>query len=321
MRGRRTILLRYAFALAALALIALTIDIEAVRGVLAKASIPWVLASFALGFSLVALNTWKWRLLIASQMRPPSFPTLLRLNFAAALYGTILPGQIAGEAVKIARIARGKRDARVLVASVLADRVTGFLGLVAVGVAGVVFGSAPSAVATSIVVVFVLSVAAAISITYVPAASAPNADRNGALVRAARSVRSVLAALAGFRARPAAVAAACVLSVLYQVGVTGTVALFARALGMDVGWLDMAWITAIVAVVQLLPITVASIGTREGALIGALAVLGITQADALALSLLVLAGNVVLAVTGAIVELQPGRWPVAADPPALEQQG
>jgi glycosyltransferase 2 family protein len=315
MSDRRKLVLRYVFAIGALLVLFRLVDPSVVVDSIAGASPAWVAVAFALAFALIGLNTVKWRVLVASQLSsPPSLMRLARLNLASALYGTLLPGQLAGEAVKVVRLARDSRDRVTLVGSVLADRVTGFLGLLLIGLVGALVAGAPLAVTITLAVSLLFALGVSVAISFVPARMAGPERAGGIVRRLVRGARATLAATAGYRQSPGTLVVALVLSVMFQAGVTMVIGLLARSLDMHVGWSDLAWVTAIVSVVQLLPITVASVGTREGAFMVLLVSLEQTRPDALALSLLVLASNLALALVGAIAELLP-------DPAANEQIG
>jgi hypothetical protein len=60
----------------------------------------------------------------------------------------------------------------------------------------------------------------------------------------------------------------------------------ARALGLELGLLEIAWVRSAALVVGLLPVTVGGLGLREGTVVALLAVFGVSSADALSLSLL-----------------------------------
>ena len=60
----------------------------------------------------------------------------------------------------------------------------------------------------------------------------------------------------------------------------------ARALGLELGLVQIAWVRSAALVVGLLPVTVGGLGLREGTVVAMLAVFGVGAADALSLSLL-----------------------------------
>lgn len=62
--------------------------------------------------------------------------------------------------------------------------------------------------------------------------------------------------------------------------------ILARAIGLDLGLLEIAWVRSASQIVGLLPVTVGGLGLREGTTVLLLALFHVAAADALALSLL-----------------------------------
>ena len=86
-------------------------------------------------FLALFINTLKWKLLLQNY----ALGQLFSLNIIAIYYSLILPGQLAGEAVKTYKLGRGKRDAEKIAASVVIDRITGFLGLILIALIGLMW--------------------------------------------------------------------------------------------------------------------------------------------------------------------------------------
>jgi uncharacterized protein (TIRG00374 family) len=305
---------RYALALVAAALLVTFVDVQAVAEAIASADPLLVGLGILLGFASWALNTVKWQGLLRSRGIHARFVALYRLNLTGALYGTVLPGQVAGEAAKMLRLARMPSERATLVASVAADRVLGLVGLCFVGLVGVTLsddvpqtmlvviaaGTAVTLVATTIA--FLGPRRRGDADAGMPDAIAKSPPRAARLVA---GMKRLWAALAEFRDAPVAVALALLLSIAFQFLITLNVAVFAWSIQLDVGVTDMAWIMAVVAVVQLAPITVAAVGTRDVAFVVLLGSLGVSSAEAIALSTLVLLGNVAIAMAGVVSELVP----------------
>jgi uncharacterized membrane protein YbhN (UPF0104 family) len=99
--------------------------------------------------------------------------------------------------------------------------------------------------------------------------------------------------------------------------------LLARAAGLDTGFLTLAWARTVVFALNMLPITVAGLGVREGALLFLLQPAGAAAEDVLAFSLLAFLNTLALAALGGLFEAHAlllgrsdGRR--AAQPPGRE---
>ena len=77
---------------------------------------------------------------------------------------------------------------------------------------------------------------------------------------------------------------------------------FARACNIDLAFITIAWMQAIVSLLILLPITLSGLGVREGALVLMTARHGVTAPLALTWSLLIFAGTVAVAAIGGLIE-------------------
>jgi len=84
----------------------LFVDMRVVGHAIAAAN-GWLFAAATLvSFVAFGLTTAKWLVLLRSRSLEVGFMELMRLNLVAALYATVLPGQVAGEGVKIVRLLR-----------------------------------------------------------------------------------------------------------------------------------------------------------------------------------------------------------------------
>jgi len=115
--------------------------------------------------------------------------------------------------------------------------------------------------------------------------------------------RTVLVAVNTFRSPPSTLVVAVSISIVFQALLTVVVFLLSKSLGLEIPIMDLAWIFAVASVAQMLPVSVAGIGMREGTIVYLLGQQGVSAPDALALSLLILTGNLIVAAIGAFSEL------------------
>lgn len=93
-----------------------------------------ILPTFLLFYVAFFVASVKWKVLLPAH----KVWSLLRFNFIGHFYSFVLPGQVAGDAIKAYFLGKGKGDAEKVVASVLIDRLTGFIALLLVSVGGFV---------------------------------------------------------------------------------------------------------------------------------------------------------------------------------------
>ncbi len=296
------------------ALLLWRVDVAEVGRVLAVASPGLMGVAGLLFFLMHVLNALKLRVLLP-ELRAGR---LLAYTLVAQLYALVLPGQLAGEAVKAYRLSRGEGRGEGqgeigggrIVSAVAFDKVTGIAGLLLLTGGGLAVQSAHFGDGLLVGVGLVLTglVAATALLAWAPA-------------------RSLLLALLGWRAGPRREAwllgplrrfleAWCeqtrqpgraLLSVAGGIAVQVAAVAGSQALGLAVG-IDQpfsVWgaVIGLMSVIVLMPVTVAGIGLREASLVGLLNLVGVPHAQSLALGFGILAFQVMVALLGAVIDL------------------
>ncbi|WP_042692498.1 lysylphosphatidylglycerol synthase transmembrane domain-containing protein [Azospirillum sp. B506] len=300
------------------ALLLWRVDVAEVGRVLAVAS-PGLMGLAGLLFFLMhGLNALKLRVLLP-ELRAGR---LLAYTLVAQLYALVLPGQLAGEAVKAYRLSRdeghrrgmdgrpGREDGGRIVSAVAFDKVTGIAGLLLLTGGGLAVQSARFGDGLLVAVGLVLAglVAATALLAWAPA-------------------RALLLALLGWRAGPKREAwllgplrrflkawrdqtrrpGRALLSVAVGIAVQVAAVAGSQSLGLAVG-IDQpfsVWsaVIGLMSVIVLMPVTVAGIGLREASLVGLLDLVGVPHAQSLALGFGILAFQVMVALLGAVIDL------------------
>lgn len=294
------------------ALLLWRVDVAEVGRVLAMAS-PGLMGLAGLLFFLMhVLNALKLRVLLP-ELRAGR---LLAYTLVAQLYALVLPGQLAGEAVKAYRLSRdeGQGQGEVgggrIVSAVAFDKATGIAGLLLLTGGGLALQSARFGDGLLVAVGLVLAglIAATLLLAWAPA-------------------RILLLALLGLRAGPKREAwllgplrrfleawrdqtrrpGRALLSVAGGIAVQVAAVAGSQALGLAVG-IDQpfsVWsaVIGLMSVIVLMPVTVAGIGLREASLVGLLDLVGVPHAQSLALGFGILTFQVMVALLGAVIDL------------------
>jgi hypothetical protein len=77
---------------------------------------------------------------------------------------------------------------------------------------------------------------------------------------------------------------------------------FARAVGAHVDFVSVMWMRGLLQTALLLPLSIAGLGVREVSLVGLGALVGVPAPAAVAWSLAILAGSVLVALAGGLLE-------------------
>ncbi len=219
-----------------------------------------------------------------------------RFTMIAVLFGTALPGQLAGDAVKAFRLARAAPDVgevTAAVAAVAVDKIIGMFALLlltalGLGLNAAIFGQ-PVVIAAGVVTVLIPVALAVVLSAPLPAWL----GKWGQEFAAWRTVALTRSALSRSLA----------LGIVFQMFSIAAFAILGNALGIDLTATAWAVIVGLISVILLVPVTVAGLGLREGSLVAVLAMLGQGTGPALALSFSLLALNLLGAGVGLVLDL------------------
>jgi len=296
-------MIRMVGTLLALGLLLALGQVSEIVSAIAGASIVLAATGIALTFVAFGVSTLKWQRLLASRNIVVGFGRLYSLNMLAQLYSLVLPGQLAGEAVKTIRVIHEAERRSVLVASVALDRITGLAGLLIIGLAGWAAVGASREPAAGAVLGVALVVLLVASWLLASGADKKASQAVGMFSRVASATGRFRCAWREYRDDSAALLEALCLSIVFQGLLAFSTWVFTRALGLEISVWDVAWVFAFVSVAQILPISMAGVGTRDGALVGLLAGFEVSQANALALSFLILMSFLAQGLVGAVVDI------------------
>lgn len=281
-----------------------TIDPQVVASALAAAHRSDLL--LALGATVLAwvLMAVKWRTLVHQHI---STATALSLTFRSLFYGFVLPGQVASDIYRSVVFMR-RGIAAMGMASVITDRVLGLLALVVVGFAGATFSPglrATESWAWVMAATAMLGIACVGTLLVLPKLSHLLVRWSPSPGSARQRLHARLCSLAdAFASFPAATRARAFLySLLFQTLCVLALFFLGQAFGAGVSLPDWGWIFALASVVLLLPISIGGIGLREGTLVGALGLIGVSASTSLPIGVALTLLTSIGALAGASLEI------------------
>lgn len=240
------------------------------RSVLARANVPLLLVLFAFYVSSTFLWAMRWRALLAVADVRVSLRAVWRVTLEAQAGGILLPGGVAGDALRIAFVrarAEGSGDGALarIIASVVVDRILGLATMATLAAAAsLVFGAGAGSAGAYFQAVLAIPVVAALGwIVLVRVARAkPAWLERGSLGRVTGPIFAYVGAEGGGRALLRGAAASLALSGVQLVVVRGLVA----ALGVTPT--REAWVyvgTTLASIVGALPLAPGALGTADAA--------------------------------------------------------
>jgi uncharacterized membrane protein YbhN (UPF0104 family) len=268
-----------------------------------------LLAAYLMPLPAIALRALRWRLLLGRRGAPWRGRELLALYAQSIAAGVATPGRL-GDLAKGALVSgRGVGLARGLWSALL-DRLAdlGFLALLASGAAAL--HAAPQLGRGALLAPVALSLpAGSAALAFL---SGPGAGRWAARLSALLGRRYSLE-IPPDPGTGAGGALGCSLLTLASWALTYAANdLYCASLGLDVGYLEIAGISAVTSLVAALPISIAGAGTRDAALIVLLAPYGATPAEAVALSALMLSNVLFVGALCALAYLWTPPAPLTA---------
>lgn len=266
------------------------------------ATLLWLGAALLATFVGVVLASLRWQRVLTALGLPAPTSTLVRHYLAGQFVGNFLPTTIGGDVLRVTRLSAANGETPRTVASVVLERLTGWLVLPVLTLFALLVNPglrrvAPVAAHTA--TTLAVATLAGLALVLAVAASPRVGGRLGSAGGWRRFTGAVHLGLDRVRHHPGLAFEILTVGFAYQLAVTLAAFLAAKTLGLHVGWTAVLAFFPVVAIVQVLPLTVSGLGTREAALVFFLAPLGVARPDAFALGLLVYLVNLAVSLLGA----------------------
>ncbi len=265
-----------------------------------------------LGGALALLAWWlsavRWWC-IAPEFR---LAEVVRMTFIALFYGTVLPGQVAGDVVKAYRLSASQQHGGHAAAATLIDRGVAMLALFLIGgIATTQLSEAPDGLRIALWICCAGLVCGG-GLLAVPSVrdrlvASTQMSGSGRLARALEFLQRLAHALHDALRRPKRILACFVLALVFHAICVVIHMLLGHALGIAIGINAWCLVYAGVSVLMLLPVSVAGIGLREGSYVGLLALFGVNRETALAISITFFAYTLFGALLGLMAEIVAPR--------------
>jgi uncharacterized protein (TIRG00374 family) len=265
------------------------------------AALAWAAAGLVVMLGAVVLATLRWQRVLTALELPADLPPLLSHSLAGQFVANFLPSTIGGDVLRVARLSASNGQAPASFASVVLERLTGFVVLPLITLVALV--SHPSLLhlgaATRLALALSLGTLAALVVILALAANPRIGTRLAANRSWLRFVGAVHLGLRQIRQHPGAVLSVLLTAVAYQLTVVVAAWIGTRALGIELGWAPVMAFIPVVAMAQVVPVSVNGLGLREGALVLLLGPLGVATGQAVALGLFLYVMNLVVSLLGA----------------------
>ena len=281
--------------------------IELAEFVEALCASHWWLFAISTGILCVRplIATLRWAVVLAAVRINVSMFSLFYWYMTAAFFNMFLPTALGGDLVRTYHLAKHTRRNADSVASVLMDRILGFLALI--GMAVVALACSPKAREQPTVYLAVLGGAVLYSAVLVAlfhrrfGEGAVRLLAHLGFARLAEKARRGYEALNRLQEHKRILAVAFVLSLGFQSLVIVSTYLVGLSLELRVDW-DYYFIAIpIIWMLTMLPVSISGIGVRETGFVLFFTAVGVTTADALLLSILTFSQLVIVGLLGGVL--------------------
>jgi len=300
---------KWALSIVLLALVLWHVPLEEIGKELGKAKPGWVISGFALYIVMRVASAYRMYVITQHQEMSLSTFEIFKIGLVTSFFGLFLPGHIAGGAIRWHMLSSKDNKGVEALASVAFDRVNDMIVMISMGFICLLAASPPSVspvvpwiLAGSLV--FLLSIYAMLLNPWTTRLTLRMADGIGLRRRPwfYSLVMRLIVSMQRFHRFPGSVRIQLWgLSFLFHA--LGTLAYFLLAGAIDLGLSlnDCAWLRAILHLLFLLPLSVSGIGVRESALVVLLFPLGISSAQAIAYSFLLMGILLLMAGIGGLL--------------------
>ncbi|MDP2923877.1 MAG: lysylphosphatidylglycerol synthase transmembrane domain-containing protein [Candidatus Omnitrophota bacterium] len=285
-----SILLRVSISIILLIFLFKQVDKKSLLGIIRNANLGLLLAAFIIFFFIYILCLLRWEMLLKAVKIHLSLKRII-ISFAAGIFFSLfLPSTIGGDLVRSIDLATHTKRPREVVATVLLDRLSGYIGLVVLALLGLLFGwrliqdkSVIFAVAIITAILIVILLVLFNKFLYSKVNQLLHSPTAGKLRGAIKNLHQEIHY---FRHHKKVIVNNLIFSILIQAIAPLTFFLIARSIGVKINIIYFFIFLPIISAITLLPISIGGLGLRDAATIFFFAKAGIGKDMAFAMSLL-----------------------------------
>jgi len=276
-------------------------DLSVLDPVRRLSSWSWVLGGVVVTLIAAVLATLRWQRVLRALDMPSDLRTLLNHVLAGQFVSNFLPSTVGGDVLRITRLSAGTGHSQESFASVVLERLTGFVVLPLITLVALFANPTLLHLGAASRLALGLSVGTLVMLGLILVVAGNG--RLGARLAGRGNwlsfLRAVHLGIDHMRRHPAEALSVLVAALAYQLTIVGAAWAAGHALDLNMGWTAAMAFVPIVAIAQVLPVSVNGLGLREGALVLLLAPLGVATGQAVALGLLLYGMNLVVSLLGA----------------------
>jgi glycosyltransferase 2 family protein len=245
---------------------------------------------------------WRWMILLRARRVQVSAKSTIWIYLVSSFLGAFLPAGVGADAARAYSLSRRTADGSQAVASVAVDRLLGLLSILAMGVAGVVTagGQIDSRLRLPLTVIALGAVAGGSAFLWADYWARVSMPRRWHGSRTGARLLRLADELSEYRGHRASLFAVFLLSIAVQILRILQAYLLGRGIGIQVPFSYYLLFMPVGLIALMMPISISGFGAPQGIIVWLLQPQGVPEAQALALSTLI--------VLSGIAANLPGAW-------------
>jgi len=278
------------FSVALLFVLFKQIDAKSVLSIIKHTNKPLLLLAFVLSSSVYILCFFRWKMLLAVSGIKPAISRLISPFAGGVFFNLFLPTTIGGDLVRSADLAIHTKKANEVVATVILDRLSGYIGMVFVALIALLFGGkliedrivfvSIAGLTLFLILIMMVFFNKAVYSVFRKLFYSPDAGK----IRAA--IEDIHQEIYNLRDHKKTALKNLALSVLVQAIAPVTSYIIALSLGIDLNIAYFFIILPIISAISMLPVSLGGLGIRDAATIFFFAKVGVGKDLAFAMSLI-----------------------------------
>jgi glycosyltransferase 2 family protein len=256
------------------------------------------------------LSAWRWQRVLAVFDGDTRLGNLVSHYLAGQFVGNFLPSTIGGDVLRISRLTAGSDvPGSSVFASVVIERLTGWIVLPLLTMTGLLLRPSLLRLGMASRLALALSLGTLLLLAGIMAAAGSSrvAGRFAANEGWTRFIGAVHLGIDSLWRRPQAAAGILAVATVYQLSMVLAAWAATRALGLHLPMMALLAFTPVVAIAQVLPLSLNGLGIREGAFVLFLGPLGVAAGQAVAIGLIIYALTLAVSLLGAPAFAVGGR--------------
>ncbi len=263
-------------------------------------TLAWFALALAAAGVGIVLSAWRWQRVIEAFGVHVKLRTLTTHYFAGQFVGNVLPSTIGGDVLRVTRSAKNIGSTETAFGAVALERLTGFLALPMLCACGFMLDPSLLGSSTAWVALLISGIALAALATILFLAAHPRAaGRFQDHENWKRFIGAVHIGVGNLRRDRRLIAGVLGTAIAYQLSVIATVGFIVLTLDAGVPFAAVVAFVPVVAMAQVVPISLSGLGIREGMLALLLIPLGISTGQAVGIGLAWYATMLLVSLLGA----------------------